>query len=265
MEDAVVYEKNAGTAFIRFNRPHRLNAINRALLKGLMTHLEASRTDDTVAAVILSGNERAFCAGEDLKETAAGKTLDQWIEEANALQDIQRLILRLGKPLIAAVSGYALGGGCEFAMGCDIRIAAENAVFGFPETGVGMTVTNAGTKLLTHLVGLGKAKELILIGDFINAREAERFGLVNRVVPTADLMKEAVHMAEKISKRSPVATRLSRIAIDKGMETGFEQILELEAAHLLVSAQTGKAYVEQRLKAMKKDGHGGEHGSQDVQ
>ena len=245
-------EASAPVATIRFNRPHRLNAITAELLRDFSDQLRRAKADESVRVVLLTGNERAFCAGEDLKETDAGKTMDQWIEEANGLQDIQRQIMHLGKPIIAAVSGYALGGGCEFAMGCDIRIAAENAVFGFPETGVGLTVTNAGTKLLTHLVGLGKAKELVLTGEFIGAREAERIGLVNQVTPDAALMKAARAMAEKIARRSPLAQRLSRIAIDRGMEASFDQIMELEVSHLLVCAGSEGEYVRRRLEEMKK-------------
>jgi enoyl-CoA hydratase len=179
--------------------------------------------------------------------------MEQWLAEANALQDIQRQIMHLGKPIIAAVSGYALGGGCEFAMGCDIRVAAQSAVFGFPETGVGLTVTNAGTKLLTHLVGLGKAKELVLTGDFIDAAEAARIGLVNQVTADDALMAAADAMADKIAKRSPFAQRLSRIAIDRGMEASFDQIMELEVSHLLVCAGSAGEYVSRRLEEMKKE------------
>ncbi len=249
----VEYEAGDGTAVIAFNRPHRLNAINLDLLRDLMDALETARRDPEAAVVVLTGRGRAFCAGEDLKETAEGKSADHWRAEADRLQDTQRLFMRLGKPMIAAVSGYALGGGCEFAMGCDIRIAARDAVFGFPETGVGMTVTNAGTKLLTQIVGLGKAKELILTGDFIDADEALRIGLVNAVVPGGELLTEARAMAGRIAARSPLATRLSRIAIDQAMESSFEQILELEAAHLMICAQSGPAYVQKRLDEMKKD------------
>jgi enoyl-CoA hydratase len=164
-------------------------------------------------------------------------------------------MLSLGKPIIAAVRGYALGGGCEFAMGCDIRIAAEDAKFGFPETGVGLTVTGAGTKLLSQLVGLGKAKEIVLTGEFIDAKEAWRLGLVNKVVPGERLLDEALEMARKIGERSPLAIKLSRIAIDQGLSASFEEILELEANHLLVciGAQNQKEFIDKRLAAMKKD------------
>lgn len=251
----VLYEKQGELAIITFNRPERLNAINVHLLRDLMAALEEAGADKNVRVVILTGAGRAFCAGEDLKETDEGKDLETWIEETERLQNVQRVIMALGKPLIGAVNGYAVGGGCEFAMSCDIRIAAESARFGFPETGVGLTVTTAGTKLLTHLVGLGKAKELIFTGRFIDAAEAERIGLANQVVPDEKLLSEAKAMAGTIAERSPLALRLSRIAIDQGLSTGIEQTLEIEAGHLLacVGAQNQAEFVAQRLKAMKKD------------
>ena len=252
--NTVLYEKSQNVAIITLNRPERLNAINQELLSGLIEHLEVARHDSDIAVVVLTGAGRAFCAGEDLKETAAGKTLEQWIEETDGLQDVQRVILALGKPLIAAVPGYALGGGCEFAMSCDIRIAAEEAKFGFPETEVGLTITTAGTKLLSQIVGLGKAKELVFTGDFIDAREALRIGLVNRVVAAESLMDDALALARKIGEKSPLALKLSRIAIDQGLHSSFEQTLELEAGHLLacVGAQNQSRFVETKLQKMKK-------------
>lgn len=253
-EEAALYERDGGAGIITLNRPERLNAINVHLLRGFMAHLETARQDKEAKVVILTGAGRAFCAGEDLKETAAGKDTATWLEEVDRLQEVQRQIMKLGKPLIAAVKGYALGGGCEFAMSCDIRIAGESARFGFPETGVGLTVTTAGTKILSQLVGLGKAKELIFTGEFIDASEAERIGLANRVVPDEILMDEALAMAEKIAERSPLALRLSRIAIDQGLDSSFEQILEIEADHMLICTQSRNQveYVTRRLDQMKK-------------
>jgi enoyl-CoA hydratase/carnithine racemase len=250
----VLYHREGKTGIITLNRPERLNAINVTLLSDLMAQLDRARQDKETAATILTGAGRSFCAGEDLKETSAGKSFETWIEEADRLQEIQRMIMRLGKPLIAAVRGYAVGGGCEFAMSCDIRVAAEDAQFGFPETGVGLTVTTAGTKLLTQLVGLGKAKEMILIGEFIDAREAARIGLVNRVVPTDELLDVALTLARKIGERSPLAVRLSRIAIDQGLDASLEQTLEIEANHLLVcvGAQNQDEYVKKRLAEMEE-------------
>ena len=250
----VLYRREGKTGIITLNRPERLNAINVELLSDLMAQLDRARQDKETVATILTGAGRSFCAGEDLKESSAGKSFETWIEEAGRLQEIQRMIMRLGKPLIAAVRGYAVGGGCEFAMSCDIRIAAEDAQFGFPETGVGLTVTTAGTKLLTQLVGLGKAKEMILIGEFIDAQEATRIGLVNHVVPADELLDKALTLTRKIGERSPLAVRLSRIAIDQGLDASLEQTLEIEANHLLVcvGAQNQDEYVKKRLAEMKK-------------
>ena len=253
-EAAVHYHREDQTGIITFNRPERLNAINTAFLRAFMACLDEARSDVEARVIILTGEGRAFCAGEDLKETGEGKDLDTWTEEVDRLQEIQRLVLRLGKPLIAAVPGYALGGGCEFAMSCDIRIAAEDAVFGFPETSVGLTVTTAGTKLLTQLVGLGKAKELVFTGAFVDAETAERIGLVNKVVPGERLMEEALAMARTIEERSPLALRLSRIAIDQGLDATFEQTLELEASHLMICIQSQNQadYVRRKLEKMGK-------------
>lgn len=252
-ETAVLFQKEGNIGIIRFNRPHRLNAINESLLKGFIDQLHVAQQDPDVRSVILTGAGRAFCAGEDLKETSSGKSFTQWTREVDALQDVQRVILGLGKPLIAAVNGYALGGGLEFALSCDIRIAAQEAQFGFPETGVGLTVTTAGTKLMTQIVGLGKAKELILTGRFINAQEALEIGLVNHVVDKNSLMEQAMGMCRSINERSPLALKLSRIAIDQGISASFEQILELEASHLLtcINSNDQQALVERKLKKMK--------------
>jgi enoyl-CoA hydratase/carnithine racemase len=254
-ENVVLYRTEEGVGIITLNRPERLNAINHDLLRGLIGTLETAKADATVASVVLTGAGRAFCAGEDLKETAQGKNAIQWCREIDALQDVQRVILGFGKPLIAAICGYALGGGLEFAMSCDIRIAARNAVMGFPETGVGLTVTTAGTKLITQIVGLGKAKELIFTGDFIGADEAQAMGLVNAVVDEAELMPSALAFCQKINRRSPLALKLSRIAIDQGMHSSFEQILELEASHLLscVDSHEQRQLVDQKLSQMKQN------------
>lgn len=256
-QKAVLYRREKNIGIITLNRPERLNAINQDLLDGLLTELNVARNDEKVVAVILTGAGRSFCAGEDLKETKAGKSLEQWIKEIDALQETQRIILKLGKPLIAAVRGYAVGGGLEFALSCDIRIAAQDAKFGFPETGVGMTITSAGTKLISQLVGLGKAKELVFTGDIIDAPEALRIGLVNKVVSNESLMDEALKMGARIGEKSPLSLRLSRLAIDQALHSSFEQILELEAEHLLVCVASGnqKTFVAHKLAAMKKKPH----------
>ena len=253
-DQTVLYSRSDNVAIITLNRPERLNAINGELLRELNQLLKATGEDREVASVILTGAGRAFCSGEDLKETSAGKSIETWTQEVDGLQDVQRIIMGLGKPLIAAVQGYAVGGGCEFAMSCDIRIAAQDAMFGFPETALGMTLTTAGTKLLSQLVGLGMAKELVFTGDFIDAKEALRIGLVNRVVSTQSLMDEALAMARKIGNRPPLALKLSRIAIEQGLNSSFEETLEMEAGHLLtcVGADSYQDLVNSKLEEMEK-------------
>lgn len=252
--DTVRYRSENQVGIITLNRPGRLNAINQDLLNGLIQGLREASADPDVASVILTGEGKSFCAGEDLKETAEGKSFDQWVREVDGLQDVQRVILGLGKPLIAAVRGYAVGGGLEFALSCDIRIASQDAHFGFPETGVGLTVTTAGTKLISQIVGLGKAKELIFTGDFIDAGQALGIGLINKVVPGDMLMEEALAMCARINQRSSLALKLSRIAIDQGLHTSFEQILELEASHLLtcINSNEQEALVNQKLDDITK-------------
>lgn len=254
-ENAVLYQKKENVVVITLNRPHRLNAINEGLLRGLIHQLLRAQKDADVKSIILTGAGRAFCAGEDLKETSSGKSFEQWTIEVDRLQDVQRVILGLGKPLIAAVNGYAVGGGLEFALSCDMRIAAEDAMVGFPETGVGLTVTTAGTKLISQIVGLGKAKELILTGRLVDAHEALDIGLVNKVVDSEALLDQAIEVCRVLNKRSPLALKLSRIAIDQGLHSSFEQILELEASHLLtcINSDEQQALVEEKLKIMKID------------
>ncbi|MFO7738916.1 MAG: enoyl-CoA hydratase/isomerase family protein [Desulfatiglandaceae bacterium] len=254
-KNAVLYSRDGNVGIITLNRPERLNAINGDLLRSFIEKLELAKEDKKVVAVILTGAGRAFCAGEDLKESSAGKSFETWVEETDGLQEIQRAIMRLGKPLIAAVHGYALGGGCEFALSCDIRIVAEDARLGFPETEVGLTVTTAGTKLLSQIVGLGKAKELVFTGEFVGADEALRIGLANRVVPVDRLFDEALKMGKKIGEKSPLSLKLSRIAIEQGLHSSFEQILEIESNHLLicVGAQNQKEFVEKKLQKMKEN------------
>jgi enoyl-CoA hydratase len=256
-KEAVQYRREKNVGIITLNRPERLNAINPDLLNGLISQLNVAREDEDVVSVILTGAGRSFCAGEDLKETQSGKSLSQWTKEIDALQETQRIILQLGKPLIAAIRGYAVGGGLEFALSCDIRIAAQDAKFGFPETGVGLTITSAGTKLISQLVGLGKAKELVFTGEIIDAQQALQIGLVNKVVSEAQLLDTALNMCERIGRNSPLSLRLSRMALDQGLHSSFEQILELEAEHLLACVASGnqERFVANKLARMKKKSH----------
>jgi enoyl-CoA hydratase/carnithine racemase len=253
-QPTVRYETVDQIAIITLNRPARLNAINQLLLEELLAALRRAAAHAGVSSVVLTGAGRSFCAGEDLKETAAGKTMDRWVGEIDLLQAYQRRILELGKPIVAAIRGYAVGGGLEFALSCDLRLATADAAFGFPETGVGLTVTSAGTKLISQIVGLGKAKELILTGELIDAEEALRIGLINRIVPDGELLEKALALCRKLNGRSSLALKLTRIAVDQGLHASFEQTLELEAAHLLACVAGGdqQAFVERRLARMKR-------------
>ncbi len=253
-KEAVRYHREKNVGIITLNRPERLNAINPDLLNGLITQLNVARQDEGVVSVILTGAGRSFCAGEDLKQTQSGKSLTQWQKEIDALQETQRVILKLGKPLVAAIRGYAVGGGLEFALSCDIRIAAQDARFGFPETGVGLTITSAGTKLISQLVGLGKAKELVFTGEIIDAQQALAIGLVNQVVADGQPLDAALNMCERIGRNSPLSLKLSRMALDEGLHSSFEQTLTLEAEHLLacVAAGNQEKFVAHKLTEMKK-------------
>lgn len=225
----VTYEKQAPLAIIKFNRPEVLNAYDLEMMKDLITAFELARQDKEVRAVIWKGEGRAWNAGADIKFIARMKGME---ENQNFLAlevDSTRLIMGLGKPIVAAIQGYAIGGGCEYAMLADIRIAAEGTKFGFPETSMGGVITHASTKILPQLVGLGKAKELVLTGEMIDAKEAERLGLVNKVVAPEELDETAMSMAKKIASYSPLAQNEMRYALDHGADWDYEAALKCEA------------------------------------
>jgi len=214
-----------GVAWIWLNRPDRLNAVSDPLVVDLLRAL------DSVAdakAVVLAGRGRAFCAGHDLKEPAPQGDSRPRLER---LQDVTRRLRALPQPVIAAVHGYAIGAGAEFALGCDLILAAEDAVFAFPETGLGLSVTGAASRLLPLLVGPLKAKELVLLGERVGASSALTLGLVNAVVP--DVHKAAGDWTRRIAERSPGALALAKRALDHGID--LAAALELEISHALVT------------------------------
>lgn len=225
----VLLEKEGNIAVVTINRPKALNALNSETLKELDLVIANLEEDDSIYAVILTGaGEKAFVAGADITE----------MKDLNAIQGrkfsilgnkVFRRLENLEKPVIAAISGFALGGGCELSMACDIRIASEKAKFGQPETGLGITPGFGGTQRLSRIVGLGKAKELIYTGAIIKADEAYRIGLVNKVVPLEELMNEAKAMANTIANQAPVAVKLSKIAINRGMQVDIDTALSYEA------------------------------------
>ncbi|EHI97338.1 3-hydroxybutyryl-CoA dehydratase [Clostridium sp. DL-VIII] len=225
----VILEKEGHLAIVTINRPKALNALNSETLKDLDAVLEDLEKDSNVYAVVLTGaGEKSFVAGADIAEM---KDLneEQGKEFGILGNNVFRRLEKLDKPVIAAVSGFALGGGCELAMSCDIRIASEKARFGQPEAGLGITPGFGGTQRLARIVGPGKAKELIYTCDLIKAEEAYRIGLVNKVVPLESLMDEAKAMANKIAANAPKAVAYCKDAIDRGMQVDIDSAILIEA------------------------------------
>jgi enoyl-CoA hydratase len=227
--ETLLYEKRDGIGTVTVNRPEKLNALNHQVMQDLRTCFADIANDDEVRAVILTGaGEKAFVAGADISELAV-LTPVEGKEMSLHGQRVLDLIEDLGKPVIAAINGYALGGGCELAMACTLRIASENARLGQPEVKLGIIPGYAGTQRLSRLVGKGRAMEIILSGDPINAQEAYRIGLVNQVVPQKDLIAAAEALARKIMANGPLAVRFSMEAINHGMEMTQEEGQFLEA------------------------------------
>jgi enoyl-CoA hydratase len=236
--ETVLYEKIDEIAILKLNRPKVLNAINVQLTRDLHQALAEVALDATVKGVIIKGEGRAFCAGDDLSESPLGMPVEEILRHIEVLQDTTRIMLNMEKPVIAAVHGYALGAGCEWAMSADIRIAAEGTKFGFPETNVGAGITNGGTKLLPLLIGIGRAKWMAFTNERIDAKTAEQWGLVNFVVPQDKLDDTAMAMARKIAANSSLSIKLTKRQLNYGTYQDYEQQFDLEA-HDVVLAITG--------------------------
>jgi enoyl-CoA hydratase/carnithine racemase len=226
----VLYEKKGAIAYVTLNRPKVLNALNQKTWEDLRTAFEDARDDAAVRGAILTGTgDKAFIAGADISELAHVTAVEA--EKSSSYgQAVLNLIENLGKPVIAAVNGFALGGGCETAMACTIRVASENATFGQPEVTLGLIPGGGGTQRLPRLVGKGRALQLILSGEMINAQEAYRIGLVNEVVPAAELMTRAEAILKRIFSNAPVAVKYSLEAVNKGLETSQTEGLSLESS-----------------------------------
>jgi len=212
-------------ATVKINRPEALNALNSVLVRELVAALEALDTDDSVRCVILTGSDKAFCAGADIKEMAKLSAAD--IESADHLKPVWDRAASFEKPLIAALSGYTLGGGLELAMCCDIIIASEGTRLGQPEINIGIIPGGGGTQRLPRAVGKYKAMEMILTGGTISAEEAKALGLVNRVVPPGKYLEEATKMALEIASKAPIALRSAKEAIAASQEMSLSSGLEL--------------------------------------
>jgi enoyl-CoA hydratase/carnithine racemase len=234
----ILYEKKDAIAYVTVNRPKVLNALNTPTWKDLRTAFEDARDDARVLGVILTGaGDKAFIAGADISELAHATAIDA--ERASRFgQGVLDLIENLGKPVIAAVNGFALGGGCETAMACTIRIAVDAAKFGQPEVKLGLLPGGGGTQRLPRLVGKGRALQLILSGEMISAQDAYRLGLVNEIVPSADLITRAEAILKKIASNAPIAVRFALEAANKGVETSQAEGLLLEASYFGLCAAT---------------------------
>jgi enoyl-CoA hydratase/carnithine racemase len=234
----ILYEKNGPIAYVTVNRPKVLNALNTPTWKDLRIAFEDARADAAVRGVILTGSgDKAFIAGADIGELAHLSAYEA--EQSSRFgQGVLDLVEDLGKPVIAAINGFALGGGCETAMACTIRIAVAGAKFGQPEVKLGLPPGGGGTQRLPRLVGKGRALQLILSGEMIGAEEAYRIGLVNEVVPTANLIPRAQAILKQITANAPIAIKLALEAANKGMETSQSEGLLLEASYFGLCAAT---------------------------
>ncbi len=222
-------ERNDAIATIVINRPEKLNALNAATVAELDRCFRSLREDDTVRGIIITGaGEKAFVAGADIGELAKMGPISG-VRVSRQGQDVFRFLETMPKPVIAAVNGFALGGGLELALACHIRVASENARFGLPEVKLGIIPGYGGTVRLPRLVGRGRALELILTGEMIGAEEAYRIGLVNRVVPQVELMREAEAVLRKILANGPIAVALALESVDRGFDTTLDDGLVLES------------------------------------
>jgi enoyl-CoA hydratase/carnithine racemase len=234
----VRYEKKGAIAYVTVNRPKVLNALSTPTWQDLRTAFEDAQNDPAVRGVILTGaGDKAFIAGADIGELAHVTAFEA--EQSSRFgQSVLDLIESLGKPVVAAINGFALGGGCETAMACTIRIAVEHAKFGQPEVKLGLPPGGGGTQRLPRLVGKGRALQLILSGEMIGAPEAYRIGLVNEVVPAADLIKRAEAILNQIAANAPIAVKFSLEAVNKGLDTSQGEGLLLEASYFGLCAAT---------------------------
>lgn len=255
MELIIVTEQyQPNIALIQLNRPKELNALNPQLMGEVRDALLQLDKNDSVKVIIITGNDQAFAAGADIKQMADKSAIDMHIMDQFSTWD---QIRKTKKPIIAAVSGFALGGGCEFVMTCDMVIASETAKFGQPEIKIGTIPGAGGTQRLTKAVGKAKAMELILTGRFLSAQEAHFYGLVNKVVPVEMYMHEAVELAKEIAQMPPIAVQLAKEAINRSFETQLDEGLMFERKNFYLTFASEdqkegmKAFIEKRKPVYK--------------
>lgn len=243
-----------GIALVQLNRPKELNALSPQLMQELRDALQQLDRNDAVRVIILTGNEQAFAAGADIKQMADKSAIDMLLIDQFSTWD---QIRKVKKPIIAAVSGFALGGGCELAMMCDMIIASETAKFGQPEIKIGVIPGAGGTQRLTKAVGKAKAMELILTGRFLSAEEALFYSLVNKVVPVEMYLYEAVQLAREIVQMSPIAVQLAKEAVNRSFETHLDEGLSFERKNFYLTFASEdqkegmKAFMERRKADFK--------------
>ena len=249
MSELVVVERDEPIALVRLNRPERLNALNDELMDELVRSLAEADDDGAIRCIVLAGSERAFAAGADIDQMADASAMEMY-----AARRIDRwdAIRRIRKPLVAAVSGFCLGGGNELAMACDLIVASETARFGQPETGLGIIPGAGGTQRLTRAIGKAKAMDVVLTGRFLDAREAERAGLVARVVAREAWLEEAKRVAREIAAKGPVAQKLAKEAVNRAWETTLEAGLDYERKALYLAFASEDAREGLRAFAEKR-------------
>ena len=246
----IIYEKQGHVAIVKLNRPNVLNAMNKQLWLDFQAALEDVKQDSNIKVLIITGNGRAFSTGADLKESKT-RSLEDYRDYLEELQEASKELIHFEKPTIAAINGYAIGSGYELALACDIRIAAEEAKIGSPEAKVTSSVTGGAFRLVQDLVGPGKASELLFTGEYIDGKEAERIGLVNKTVPLEQLQTEVRQMAEKITACSAISLKL----IKKGLlmargEASLETLMDFEIEACLTCVSTKER--QESLKTFEK-------------
>jgi enoyl-CoA hydratase len=247
---SVLIEREEPIAVARLNRPEQLNALSSELMRELVGALENLDADESIRCIVVAGDERAFAAGADISELRDTATIDLYF---GARLDLWDAIRSIRTPLVAAVSGYCLGGGCELAMACDLIVASESAQFGQPETGLGVMPGAGGTQLLARSIGKAKTMDVVLTGRFLDAREAESAGLVARVVAREAWLDEAQRVAREIAEKGPVAQRLAKEAVNGAFETTLSAGLDVERklfhlAHMTEDAKEGLAAFGEKRK-----------------
>ena len=245
--ECIIYEKDEGIATIKLNRPQVLNAMNKQLWLDFQVALEDVKNDPEIKVLIITGEGRAFSTGADLKDSK-DRSIEDYRDYLVELQETSRKIIRFEKPIIAAVNGYALGSGYELALACDIRLAAEEAKIGSPEARVTSSVTGGAMRLVQDLIGPGKAKELLFTSEYIDGKEAERIGLVNKAVPLNQLMEKTSEMAKKIAENSAFSIQIIKKGLNMARgEVSLEALMDFE-----IEACLACVFTKERQESLKE-------------